>query len=305
VTIPNSAPATLRDNLRLVAPADWACLFILTVVTVTLLVALLGGAPVGGWTLLHLLMLLGYAGLAWIMVRNKDAAWVRWVRALVVIHVMFGLYSTLGRVVFIAIPWNGDPALDAIDTWLFFGVSPALQAQRWVSYGSVEFFSFCYGLFIPYLYLSIVTGLLGRPGHERHRFVAGFAILYSLSFLGYLYVPAKGPIVHNAAEFSVALSGGTFHGIVLRSIEAAGGPHGAFPSLHVGAAAYACLFDLRYNRLRGATYLPLVVLIAMATVLLRYHYVIDWIAGLMFAVFAAWLSHAWTARREAASGSGP
>jgi membrane-associated phospholipid phosphatase len=66
----------------------------------------------------------------------------------------------------------------------------------------------------------------------------------------------------------------------------------------VGAAAYACLFDLRYNRLRGATYLPLVVLIAMATVVLRYHYVIDWIAGLSIAFFAAWLAHLWVARRE-------
>ena len=56
---------------------------------------------------------------------------------------------------------------------------------------------------------------------------------------------------------------------------------------------------MRYNRLRGFTYLPLVALIAMATVVLRYHYVVDWIAGLAIAGFAAWLSHAWTARWEA------
>lgn len=290
--------------LRAVAPADWASLFILTVVTVTLLVAWLGGAPVRGWFFLHLLMLAGYAVLTAVMVRNRDAGWVRWVRAIVVIHVMFGLYNTLGRVVFVAIPWSGDPALDVIDARLF-GIRPVLWAQRWITYGTLEFFSFCYGFFIPYLYLSILTGLVGRPDRERQRFVAGFAILYSISFLGYLYVPAKGPIVHNAADFTVTLSGGTFHGIVLKSIEAAGGPHGAFPSLHVGAATYACLFDLRYNWLRGATYLPLVVLIAMATVLLRYHYVIDWIAGLIFAGLAAWLSHAWTARWETANRSAP
>jgi membrane-associated phospholipid phosphatase len=66
----------------------------------------------------------------------------------------------------------------------------------------------------------------------------------------------------------------------------------------VGASAYACLFDLRYNRLRGFTYLPLVVLIAMATVLLRYHYVIDLLAGLLLALMAAVLSHRWMARWE-------
>lgn len=301
VTATNPASSGLRGNVRAVAPADWASLFILSTVTITLLVAWLGGANVRGWFLVHLLMLIGYAALTVTMIRNRDAGWVPWARALVVIHVMFGLYSTLGRVVFVAIPWNADPWLDVVDNWLFGGVSPALWAQRWLSYGSVEFFSFCYGIFIPYLYLSILTGLVGRPDHERRRFVSGFAILYSISFLGYLYLPAKGPIVQNSAEFTTALSGGFWHGIVLRSIEAAGGPHGAFPSLHVGAASYACIFDLRYNRLRGATYLPLVVLIAIATVLLRYHYVIDWVVGLCIAGFATWLSHVWTARWEAAN----
>jgi len=296
---------SLRGGLRAVAPADWASLFILTVVTVTLAVAWIAGAPVRGWFLLHLLMLAGYAALAAVMVRHRRAGWVRWVRALVVIHVMFALYSTLGRVAFVAIPWSGDPPLDTIDTRLFFGVAPALRAQRWANPATVEFFSFCYGFFIPYLYLSIATGLVGRPDRERRRFVAGFAILYALSFLGYLFVPARGPVVQNAPEFAAALSGGTFHAIVLRSIEAAGGPHGAFPSLHVGAATYACLFDLRYNWLRGATYLPLVALIAVATVLLRYHYVIDCIAGVMLAATATRLSHAWTARWEVASGLEP
>jgi hypothetical protein len=299
----NGARKTLREKRRAVAPADWASLFILTVVTVTLLVAFLGGADVGGYLVLHFAALAGYAALTAAMVRNEDAGWVRWVRALVVIHVMFGLYNTLGRVVFVAIPWNADPALDALDKLLFFGTAPALWAERFVSYGSVEFFSFCYGFFIPYLYLSILTGLVGRPDPERRRFVTGLAILYSSSFLGYLYLPAKGLIVQNAAEFTLSLSGGTFHELVMRSIDAAGGPHGAFPSLHVGAATYACLFDLRYNRLRGFTYLPLLALIVMAAVLLRYHYVIDCLAGIGLAVFAFWLSHLWTARWETARGS--
>ena len=150
-----------------------------------------------------------------------------------------------------------------------------------------------------------MTGLVGRPDHERGRFVSGFAILYAVSFLGYLYVPAKGPVVYYAGDFTVTLAGGMFHQIVLKSIDAAGGPHGAFPSLHVGAAAYACLFDLRYNRLRGATYVPLLVLIVMATIVLRYHYVIDLIAGLSLAFFATWLSHLWMARWDAIDRSRP
>ena len=296
---------SLRKTLSPVAPADWASLFILTVVTVTLFISMLGGAPVGIWVLIHLAMLSGYLLLTLLMVRNAAAGWVPWLRALTVITVMFSLYSTLGRAVFLAIPWNGDAALNALDTLLFNGTTPALWAESLVTPGRLEFFSFCYGFFIPYLYLSILTGLFGRPQRERLRFISGFAVLYAISFVGYLYVPARGPIVFNAPEFSAPLAGGYFHTLVVQTIDASGGPHGAFPSLHVGAAAYACLFDLRYNRLRGLTYLPLVVLIAAATVALRYHYVIDWIAGLAIAVFSAWASHAWSTRWEAQNGVTP
>jgi membrane-associated phospholipid phosphatase len=268
------------------------------VITATLYLSRLGGMPVERWPEIHLAMLLVYFVLSRWMARGGDEPWVSWVRAGAVIALMFSLYSTLGHAVFVAIPWSGDAALNAIDQWLFGGVPPALRAEAFVTVGRVEFFSFCYGFFIPYLYLSILTGLVGRPDAERQRFVTGFAVLYAISFLGYLFVPARGPIVHNAMEFAAPLAGGTFHGLVVQVIDAAGGPHGAFPSLHVGASAYACLFDLRYNRLRGFTYLPLVVLIAMATVLLRYHYVIDLLAGLLLALMAAVLSHRWMARWE-------
>ena len=51
-------------------------------------------------------------------------------------------------------------------------------------------------------------------------------------------------------------------------------------SLHVGAPVLALTFDLRYgDRLRGLVYVPLVLLIALATLVLRYHYVVDLVAG--------------------------
>ena len=50
-----------RDYLRVVNPADWASLFILAVITITLFVALLVGAPVIDWLLLHASMLIVYA----------------------------------------------------------------------------------------------------------------------------------------------------------------------------------------------------------------------------------------------------
>ena len=77
-----------------------------------------------------------------------------------------------------------------------------------------------------------------------------------------------------------------------------------FPSLHVGGSVYLCLFDLRTNRLRGLTYLPMVLLIYVATIFLRYHYIVDLIAGTIIAAGCIPLGQRafvrWTRRREQA-----
>ena len=275
----------MRARADGVHPADLASLGILSVVTATLALATARGAPLRDALLLHAGLLLGYALLA-AALRHRSATVLR---GIAVIAVMFTLYTTLGHVAFQAVPWLADPWLERADRALFGGRSPALMlaplgATRWA-----EFLSVFYAAFIPYLYLSIFLGLIGRPERERDEFVIGFATLYALSFLGYLFLPARGPIVELAGQFPNPVRGGAFHALVLRSVEAAGGPHGAFPSLHVGASFYAALFDLRQgNTLRALIYAPLLVLIVFATLVLRYHYVVDLLAGVTLALLAVW-----------------
>ena len=207
-------------------------------------------------------------------------------RVVPTIVVMFALYTTLATVPFEAFSWRGDAALAAADEWLFLGTSPVLAIEPYVTRGVLEFFSLIYGWYIPYLYLSLFLGLVGRPEHERRRFLTGFTATYVADFLGYLFVPAHGPILFLAEEFTAPLQGGTFHGVVTRSVDSLGGPHGAFPSLHMAITTYLCLFDLRHDRLRGLTYVPIAVLIAVATLVTRYHYVVDLVAGVLIAFWA-------------------
>lgn len=284
------APASVRATngpARRVHPADAATLAILLVVCATLGVAAALGRPVAGAFVGHVALLAGFAALAWWMARREGAMWVPYLRGVVVINAMFTLYTTLGHVAFRAIPWLGDPALAAADRALFFGLTSPARLVQHAGGGWVEALSFFYGAFIPYLYMSVLLGLVGRPARERDEFVTGFAFLYALSFLGYLFVPARGPVVYLAGDLAPLAPGGLFHGMVLRSIEGFGGPHGAFPSLHLGASCYAAFFDLTHrNRLRGLVYLPLVAGIAAATLVLRYHYLVDLLAG----VALAWIA---------------
>jgi membrane-associated phospholipid phosphatase len=261
------------------------------VVTLTLLVATARGAALHGQTFLHAGLFLGVLTVAWLLKRNPAWRMTPQVRGLVVIGTMFTLYTTLGTVAFEAIPWNADALLDRADRALFFGNSPSLVLAGNPAPTRVEFLSFFYSAFIPYLYLSIFLGLLGRPPAERDEFVTAFAVLYALAFLGYLFLPARGPVVELAAAFPASLQGGRFHALVLQAIETMGGPHGAFPSLHVGASFLVVWFDLRHrNLLRGLIYVPLVVMIALATIVLRYHWVVDLFAGVILALLANHIS---------------
>jgi len=212
------------------------------------------------------------------------------VRSLAVVVVLMTLYQSLAEPAFAFRGHAFDPQLASIDRALTGGYDPALVVARYVTPRNLEAFSFIYGVFIPYLWLSILLGCIGRPDDERARFIIGLSITYALAYLGYLFVPSRGPVEYY--QFAAPLHGGRFHALVLESVQQTGGNHGAFPSLHVAASTYLCIFDLRRHLLRGLTYLPIVLLIAVSTVFLRYHYVVDIVTGFAIAFVAAAASEA-------------
>jgi hypothetical protein len=273
------------DRLRLAFhPADRTILALLALAAA---VALLRWQPVGDaltpLVAVQVGLLVGFAAVAIALARRERSPWVIWVRPLVIVTVIFTLYTSLGKLGVAAMPYLADHFLWRVDRWLL-GFDLSLAIQPYQTPGRVEFFSFVYAAFIPYIYLSLFLGCLGRPPLERDQFLTGWVFTYAISYLGYVFVPAHGPVVYQAAQYTVALDGGMFYRMVVRGNEMTGGLQGVFPSLHVGGSVYLCLFDLRTNRLRGMTYLPMVLLIYVATIFLRYHYLIDLIAGTAIAV---------------------
>lgn len=270
---------------------------IVAVVTLTLAVSALSGRPVGDEALVHLLILVAYAFLAFIVLRIRSVARRTVLMGLLAITTMFILYLTLGHVAFTAIPWNGDATLRSADRIIGFGHEPTVWLSEHLarSHAVVESLAFFYAAFIPYLYISIFLTLAGRPPHQQAEFITAFVVLYALSFLGYLFVPARGPVVGMASAFATPLNGGHFHELVVSSVASTGGPHGAFPSLHLGASLMLCLFDLRRgDPLRGLVYVPLVAGIALATLVLRYHYLVDLLMAVILALTSLAVARRWT-----------
>ena len=268
--------------LARVHPADRAVwLILVAAVGVCVLRLPATGRALVPWLVLHVSLAALYtAYLALAAVR--EARWVsHLLRPAVNVGVVFTLYSTLGRLGLAAMP-HADAALSWADAHLL--ALPPLALERVQTARLVEVCAVPYALFIPYIYLSAALGTFGRPPVERDAFLTGWMLTYATSYVGYLLLPAEGPVGFHAAEYLGPLQGGPVYDLVQRGVAATGGNFGAFPSLHVGSSLYLCVFDLKTNRLRGLTYLPVVVSIYAATLVLRFHYAIDLVAGTLIAL---------------------
>ena len=293
------------DRLRLhLHPVDRTIGALLVVSILVGLATSRAGTPeIATLTQLHLALLTALALFAVAAKRWAAAPWVVFGRPLLAIFIVYTLYTSLGRLGMAAMPFRADALLSRIDTRLFGGRDPSLLLEPWLTPARVELCAFFYAFFIPYINLSLMLGALGRPPLERDQFLTGWALIYAISYLGYVFVPAQGPAVLHASDYEVALQGGYFLRTVLRAVEDTGGSMGAFPSLHVGASVYLCVFDLRTHRLRGLTYAPMVLVIYLATVVLRFHYVIDLVMGTLLGLactrLGPWAFTRWARARQA------
>lgn len=296
-------PSPARRALLLLHPVDIGVLALLVLACAA---AILGRRSAEASRLLavHAGLLIAYGAFTIVATAASRRAWVAIARPFAAMGVIFTLYASMSRLGIVAIPWRSDPVLSHVDQWLFAGTNPSFFIQRWQTPGRVEFFSFFYALFIPYVNFSLLVGSIGRPPVERDQFLFGWVFVYCISLTGCLLAPGVGPGGYFAGQYTVPLSGGVFYHLTLLGVAQTGGLMGIFPSLHVGSSVYLCLFDLRTHRLRGLTYLPVVLMIYVATIVLRYHYVTDILAGTVVAVscnfLGSWACLKWARARQRA-----
>lgn len=181
-----------------------------------------------------------------------------------------------------------DAELHVADLRLF-GVEPSLWAERFVSTTTTEWFAFFYfGYFLvlavhvlPMLFFSKRTALLAEFGFLT-------ITVYCVAQATYLLVPAFGPHRWLAGSFQNDLPVGFWYDAVLKAVRSGGAERDAFPSLHTAGPAALALFSFRHRRALPFKYTwPVTAFftanIIVATVFLRWHYLIDIIAGLVLA----------------------
>lgn len=206
-----------------------------------------------------------------------------------------------------------DSALLEIDLALF-GVEPALWLERLNTWPVVEYFSFFYySYFIICLSYLILAVYVLRPGRATAEFAIGTVLTYCVGQLGYMAVPAYGPVVALADQFAGPVNGGFFWGCVTRAVAAGGAMKDVFPSLHTAGPVWFALFAFERARTDGR-FRPLAWVTAFfaaniifSTMFLRWHYAIDVVAGLALAFGSAVLARrlaAWEGARRRLAGFG-
>ena len=200
-----------------------------------------------------------------------------------------------------------------------FGFEPAVSWDRFVTPATTEWFSFFY-----YSYFFILCAyLLPMALFERRLRVltelsVGLLFVVCVGHALYLAVPGLGPHAYLRGQFQHELSGGFWWPTVKAAVDSVAGTDGAsrkdiFPSLHTACPTFLTLFTFRNRAHRPYRYVwPVTAFftsqIILATMFLRWHYLLDVVAGLTLATVAFLISRALVpaeARARVAQGSGP
>jgi len=222
-----------------------------------------------------------------------------WVAALVYRLGIYGVvqvsYFFLKHVLPLVNTTTLDQKLYELDLSLFH-YEPAMAWDRYVNPATTEWFSFFYFGYFLLMAVHVVPILfLGRKKQIVGEFTFAILLIFSIGHSLYMAVPGYGPYRAMADAFRHPLPSGVWHDLVMEAVHSGGALMDIFPSLHTAAPTVLALFSYRNRKELPFRYTwPIVtfctVNIIIATMFLRWHYLIDVIAGFSIAVSAVLLS---------------
>ena len=223
-----------------------------------------------------------------------------WLRLAFYPFALQAAYFTLGPAMKALQAPSVDGLLQRIDLRVL-GAHPSVMLEPLSHPVLTDVMSACYLLFFPYLIVTHLDYFRGDPDTLR-RFCTGLYTVYAGGLIGYALLPAAGPYVALADEFRRPLEGGLLtrihHAIVVR------GTNGVdvFPSLHCGVTSFLLFFDRRHSPRRYLLLLAPVAVLWISTIYLRYHYVVDVVAGFALSGLGLLLARVPKVRRATAAG---
>jgi hypothetical protein len=213
---------------------------------------------------------------------------------LAVLATLLGTFFQLREILPAVSPWSMDARIYAFDLRVF-GVEPSVFFDRYVNQTTTEWFAFFYFLYFLVLSIHVLPVLFWlRDDQAVARFGTGFLMIFLTAHLLYMVVPGYGPYWYLHDTFQHELHGPTFWPLVRETVDAGGAQKDIFPSLHTAVPTFIAILSFRVRRYIPFKYTwPVMAFVAtqiiIATLFLRWHYLVDVVAGLILATTAAFL----------------
>ena len=202
-------------------------------------------------------------------------------------------YSLWGDATHLLVSRDRDLQLIAWDQRLF-GFQASVAMQRFISQPLTAWMDFAYTFHILNVPIVGCFVYLRRPRPRYREMMAGVLMVTFFGLIGYLLVPAVGPMYTLRELYTVPLRAPLE--IVNRQIEFmdyARIQRDVFPSLHAGISFVVWLYAYRNSRRLFWILSPFILSLFVSTIYLRYHYLVDVLAGLILAplgfLLANWL----------------
>ncbi len=156
----------------------------------------------------------------------------------------------------------------------------------------VGILSFAYIISFPGLLVGMILATATAPGPDRTRLahaLLAYALNYALVLPFYFLFPVNEPWSFPGSGVRPLLEE-TLGPAFMESIRPFSGINNCFPSYHVSLSVTLALVALETRTPVGTFAAINAILIAASTVVLGFHWVVDVIAGILFGVFAYYLT---------------
>lgn len=175
-----------------------------------------------------------------------------------------------------------DPWLIAADQWLF-GCQPSTLFSEWMPQPWFnELMNFSYMSYYIAIFSIILYYLSTEP---EKAFNFAFVVLNSffVYYLFFIFLPSEGPQFFVCSQHNVLPVEGVMRKFLLMIQFLGEKPTGAFPSSHVGVMTIYMIFLWKHCRPFYRILFVFSILLALSTVYIKAHYVIDMIFGFITA----------------------
>jgi hypothetical protein len=204
-------------------------------------------------------------------------------------------YFELRELLPVVNPTSLDAELSYIDEHILH-FEPSLFLDRFVTPAVTEWFAFFYFGYFALLAVHVLPMVFfSRRMRLTAEFALGMITVYATAHTIYMLVPGYGPVRFLADRYQHPLPSGFWLDAVLNAVQSGGAQKDIFPSLHTAGPVFTSLFSFRHRDKWPFKYTwPFVAFfsanIVIATMFLRWHYLIDVLAGIALSAGAFFLA---------------